>query len=65
MDSTDKVAIRGYYGRDVTQESSGRRSQSTNIEDESSSSKEDDEDQAPNFYCMNVKNIADTVIFIS
>lgn len=65
MDSTDKEAIKGYYGRDVTVDASGTRSRSNNSQDDSSSSMEEEEEEAPNFYSLKVKNIADTVVFIS
>lgn len=64
MDSTDKEAIKGYYGRDVTEDVSGTCSRSSNNQDDSSSSMEEEE-EAPNFYSLKVKNIADTVVFIS
>ena len=48
MDSTDKKAIRGYFGKDM---------------DVSSSSEDEDDDN--NSRILNVRNIADTVIFIS
>ena len=56
MDSTDKEAIKGYYGRDVTADTS---------DDSSSSMEEEEEEETPNFYSLKVKNIADTVVFIS
>ena len=68
MDSTDKEAIKGYYGRDVTADASGTRSRSNNTLDDSSSSmeeEEEEEEETPNFYSLKVKNIADTVVFIS
>lgn len=65
MDSTDKEAIKGYYGRDVTADASGTRSRSNNTLDDSSSSMEEEEEETPNFYSLKVKNIADTVVFIS
>ena len=48
MESTDKKAIRGYFGKDM---------------DESSSS--EDEDDGNNSKILSVRNIADTVLFIS
>lgn len=66
MDSTDKEAIKGYYGRDVTADTSGTHSRSNNSQDDSSSSmEEEEEEETPNFYSLKVKNIADTVVFIS
>lgn len=67
MDSTDKEAIKRYYGRDVTSDASGTRSRSNNSLDDSSSSmeEEEEEEETPNFYSLKVKNIADTVVFIS
>lgn len=66
MDSTDKEAIKGYYGRDVTADASGTRSRSNNtLDDSSSSMEEEEEEETPNFYSLKVKNIADTVVFIS
>lgn len=52
MDSTDKKAIRGYFGKDMDVSSS--------CEDE-----DEDEDDDNNSRILNVGNIADTVLFIS